>query len=342
MQVMQVMAGARHGGAEAFFNRLVVALHRAGLDQHVVMRRDADRAALLQAAGLTPTQLRFGGALDLLTPWRIRQEIHRYRPNVVLSWMSRAARMCPRGTADYVHCARLGGYYDLKYYRTCDHLIGNTRDIVDYLVREGWPAERAHYLPNFVDAATLPALPRAELNTPADAPLLVALGRLHRNKAFDVLLDAVAQLPGTYLWLAGEGPLKEQLQQQARLRGIEARVRFLGWRSDTPALYAAADIVVCPSRVEPLGNVVIEAWAQHRPIVAAMAAGPLQLIQDGENGALVPLEDTVTLAQSIQQLIDNPDGATQLAEAGYDTYRREFTEAAVVARYMNFFKQVAP
>ena len=75
-------------------------------------------------------------------------EIAAWRPDIVLTWMSRATRLCPRG--DFVHVARLGGYYDLKYYRRCDHLIGNTRAIVDYAIAEGWPRERISYLPNFV------------------------------------------------------------------------------------------------------------------------------------------------------------------------------------------------
>jgi hypothetical protein len=55
------------------------------------------------------------------------------------------------------HVARLGGYYDLRYYRRCDHLIANTRDIVDYIVRSGWAAERVHYLPNFAARPPTPA-----------------------------------------------------------------------------------------------------------------------------------------------------------------------------------------
>lgn len=341
MRIMQVMAGARHGGAEAFFNRLVVALHGAGVDQHVVMRRDPDRAALLRQAGLSPVELRFGGALDFITPWRIRREAARYRPTVLLSWMSRAARMSPKGDGTFVHCARLGGYYSLKYYRTCDHLIGNTRDIVDYLVREGWPAARAHYLPNFVDATPAAALSRAELDTPADAPLLLALGRLHENKAFDVLIDALADLPAAYLWLAGDGPLNDALRQRAEARGVAGRLRFLGWRADTAALYASADIVVCPSRVEPLGNVVIESWARQRPIVAARSAGPAQLIEHDTDGLLVPVDDADALAAALARLIDNPDRRQHLAGNGYTAYEREFTEAAVVDRYVEFFQQVA-
>ena len=65
---------------------------------------------------------------------------------------------------------------------------------------------------------------------------------------------------------------------------VSDRVRFLGWRLDTPNLLATADALICPSRHEPLGNVILEAWAQERPVIAAASDGPKELIQNGKNG----------------------------------------------------------
>ncbi|HLY58510.1 MAG TPA: glycosyltransferase, partial [Stellaceae bacterium] len=256
-RLLQVMAGAHRGGAEAFFTRLALALQRDGQVQHVAIRRDAERAFRLREGGVAVTELAFGGPFDMWTRPRLARLAEEFQPRIVLSWMNRATRAVPRGK--FVRVARLGGYYDLKYYGGSDHLIGNTRDIVAYLVRSGWPAERAHYLPNFVDAERGKPVDRASLRTPDDVPLLLALGRLHLNKGFDVLLRALAKLPGVWLWLAGEGPEAASLTRLAAVLGVANRVRFLGWRDDSAALMATADLVVCPSRHEPLGNVVIEA-----------------------------------------------------------------------------------
>ena len=274
------MAGAEFGGAEAFFVRLAIALNRTGLEQKVVIRKNPARAALLRHGEVEPIELPFGGRMDFSTTRALKREIKEFQPDVVLTWMNRATSMCPKG--DFVHAARLGGYYDLKYYAACDHLIGNTQDIVEYLVEHDWPAEKAHYLPNFVFDEDAEPLTRRELYTPNDVPLIVALGRLHENKAFDVLLSALTRVPNAYLWLAGDGPLKEELQKQAEVLGIKPRVRFLGWRDDTAALLKTADLFVCPSRHEPLGNVVIEAWAQGLPVVAADSMGPGTLIENME------------------------------------------------------------
>ena len=338
MRVMQIMAGGAHGGAEAFFERLTIALHRDGLAQRAVIRRNRERAHRLSLAGMPVTQLPFGGPPELYTRWRIGREIAAWSPDVVVAWMSRAAAKTPRSRA--VLCGRLGGYYDLKYYRHCDHLIGNTQDIVAYIRNQGWPADRAHYLPNFVSGKRVESLDRAVFETPRDAPLLIALGRLHPNKAFDVLIDAMAHVQQAYLWIAGAGPEEKVLKQRTAALGLEARVRFLGWRDDTEAVLSAGDIFVCPSRHEPLGNVVIEAFAQGLPVVATASQGPKALIEDGVNGLLTPVDDAAALASAVNRVIADAALRYALAHDGFATYQRQFTEAVVVANYRAFFEKV--
>ncbi|KIL99839.1 Lipopolysaccharide core biosynthesis glycosyltransferase lpsD [Paramagnetospirillum magnetotacticum MS-1] len=338
-RLLQAMAGAPHGGAEAFFERLAPALGRAGITQRVLIRDNPKRAALLRGQGVDVVEAPFGGALDLVTHWRFRREVKAFKPDIVLTWMNRASRFVPKGP--HVTVGRLGGYYDLKYYRQCDHLIGNTPDIRDWIIAQGRPSGQVHYVPNFVaDSQGVPPLSRAGLDTPPGAKLIVAMGRLHPNKAFDVLLKAVEQVHDCYLWIAGEGPQRAELEALAAHLSVRPRVRFLGWRDDVAALYATGDLFVCPSRHEPLGNVVIEAWAAARPVIAAASQGPKQLITEGVDGLLVPVDDDQALAQAIRRLLTEPDTASTLAQGGRSAYERQFTEAAVVARYLDFFEKV--
>lgn len=338
MKILQAMAGARYGGAEAFFTRLVPALSRAGVDQKVIIRQDEDRARLLRDGGVEPVQLGFGNPLDIVTRLRMRQEIKAYAPDIVISWMNRATSFCPRGK--FIHVARLGGYYDIKYYRNCDHLVANTQDIADYLVRNGWDKERVHHLPNFVGAETMSPVPRQSVYTPENAVVVLALGRLHENKGFDVLLRAIAKVPDIYLWLAGEGPLRKELETLAEQLGIKPRVRFLGWREDVPALFASANIFVCPSRHEPLGNVVIESWAQETPVISTDSLGPGMLINQGENGLLVPVEDAGAMSYAIRQLASDSAYRDALVAEGLKSYQAAYTEEKVVQEYVAFFERL--
>ena len=344
MRILQAMAGAEFGGAEAFFIRLVTGLAAHGLEQNVLIRPNKTRENALKKAGINPVLLKFGGRFDFLTPLAIRNQLRDFRPNLVLTWMNRATIKMPKkklADVNYTHVARLGGYYDLKYYQHCDHLIGNTQDIVDYLVKEGWPKERAHYLPNFVAADVREPISRKELHVPDGAKMVMALGRLHKNKAFDTLIQALSFLPNVYLCIAGEGPEHEALEAIALKEGVRPRIRFLGWREDVGALLAASDVFVCPSRHEPLGNVVIEAWAQSCPVVAASSQGPVQLIKDGENGLLVPIDEPEAMANAIKRVLDDNELSKTLGSKGRASYEAGFTEESVIKRYLDFFQQVA-
>ena len=334
-RVAQVMAGAVHGGAELFFERLCVALHEAGDAVLPVFRTNAERAGLLRGVGMHPLELSFGTALDLFTKPRLRRALKAFRPQVVVSWMNRANMHTPDG--DWVRVGRLGGYYDLRYYRGCDHLVGNTRGIVDWLRREGWAEERTHYLPNFVGdfGGVAPAV-----DLPQGRPLLLGLGRLHTDKGFDTAIRAVARLPRVSLAIAGIGPEEANLKALARAEGVADRVHFLGWRRDAGALLRAADVFVCSSRVEPLGNMVIEAWSARCPLVAVAADGPAELIRDGGDGLVVAHEDPAALAGAIGRVLEDRGLAGRMAAAGRARFEGEFAANSVVGRWRGFLEAV--
>lgn len=336
MNLAQVMAGAAAGGAELFYERLTIALHRAGETVLPVFRHNEQRALRLALAGLEPEQLRFGGPFDFSTAPRLRRLLRRFVPRVVFAWMSRAAGFTPRG--DWVLIGRLGGYYDLSYYRRCDHLIGNTLALVDWIVRQGWPGQRVHYLPNFAD--DLLGQPPAALPVTSGIPVILGLGRLHPNKGFDLLIRALRYLPAAHAVIAGEGPERRHLEAIARAEAVAERVHLLGWRRDTGALLATADLLACPSRHEPLGNVVIEAWSARRPVVAAGAQGPSELIRHGVDGLLVPVDDPPALADRIAGLLADRACAMALAAAGRARFEAEFAEAPVIAQWRSFLDGV--
>ena len=344
MKLMQTMAGGVVGGAEEFFVRLAIAFHERGIAQTVVARPNSSRIPRLVAAGIDVIELPFGGFFDRKTVPYLAAEIDQAKPDIVLSWMNRASdltvRAARKATASPILIGRQGGYYDLKYYRGSDHLIGNTPNVIRYLVGEGWPGERAHYVPNFVSAVPGTPLPRRAFDIPDGAPLMLAAGRLHRNKAFDILLTAMRNIDSVYLLLAGDGVDAKSLEGLAHRLGVANRVRFLGWRTDIPDLMATANMLVCPSRIEPLGNVVIEAWARNLAVVATASDGPGWLIEDGIDGLLAPVDDADRLSEAITRLASDSQLAAQLAAAGLRRFEIDFTEDVVVAKFLDLFDKV--
>jgi len=336
MSVLHLLGTAGDGGAETYFVDLVAALKRAGVDEAAAIRAHAAREAALKAAGVPAKVLRFGGPIDIFTKTAAAGYAKLNGAKLLLAWMNRAARHTPKGP--WARIGRLGGYYNLKYYAGFDELVANTEDIAEWIVGQGWPAGRVRCIPNFAAAPPkVGAVDRGSLQTPADAPLLLSMGRLHENKAHDITLQALAGLPDAWLWIAGVGPAEAKLKAMAQALGVADRVRFLGWRTDASALYRTADICVFPSRYEPLGNVVIQAWAHGLPVVAAASQGPLALIEDGRDGLLVPVDDPDALAQAIRRLLAEPKLAGQFAARGLGRVEAEFSQAAVVAQWKALF-----
>ena len=339
MRIAQIIAGGSQGGAETYFARLVPALARAGVVQLAVSRPGRAWHEPLRSAGVPMLELPFAGPLDLKTRLRLSRALRAFRPAIVLSWMGRAAAAVPPGP--YRHVGRLGGGYPLRRFHSCHHLVVNAPELGDHLAREGWPPERASLIPNFAPAACATARSRADFATPEGVPLLMTAGRLHQDKAVDRLLCALPSLPGAWLWIAGAGPQEASLRRQAETLGIASRVRFLGWREDAPELMALADIVVSTALKEPFGNVIIEAMAAARPVVATATSGARYLLREAETGLMVAQDHPAALAQALQRLIGDPALAQRMGAAGRARWSAQFSEAVVVPRWLELFERLA-
>jgi glycosyltransferase involved in cell wall biosynthesis len=334
MRVLHVIAGAEVGGAETFAQDAIVALAERGVMQHVIARPWPAVLRRYAAAGVPAEAFDFSTFDRLaLHGRRIRTRAQAFGADLVHAWMSRACSFVPA----HMPCPVIGwfgDYYDLKYFRHADVFMTVTPDIGRYVIEEGAPADRTFTVNTFGTMPEAPPVDRASLRTPADAPVLLVLARLHRVKGIDTLLHALVDVPDAVLWIAGEGPERTNYGLLAARLGLAERVRFLGWRNDRRALLEACDICVLPSRYEPFGTVIVEAWAMGRPLIATAADGARQYVHDGENGLLCPIDDAEALATSIRLLIGDPDLRARLAAAGHAAYEADFTRDIVVDRLL--------
>lgn len=334
MRVLQVIAGAAVGGAETFAQDAILSLHERGVDQVVLTRPWPAALARYRSGGILPNTMEFSTIDRVLGRGRrIRRLAREMGADLVHAWMSRANAFIPMGLTCPV-LGWFGDYYDLKYFRRTDSFVGVTPDIAAYLKRQGTPPERTFMVNTFGTMPAAPPASRASLDTPADALVLLVLARLHAVKGIDTMLRALAELPDAVLWLAGEGPARQQYERLAASLGISARVRFLGWRTDRAALLEACDICVLPSRHEPFGTVIAEAWAAGRPLVATLADGARQYVTDGATGLLCPIDDPAALAACLRRLASDPALRTSLVAGGRAAYDADFTREIVTDRLL--------
>lgn len=332
MRILHVIAGASVGGAETFAVDAIEALAARGMRQHVICRPFALPLARYAAAGIATTHLRFS-AFDRLYPGSglIRATAKTLGADLVHAWMSRAGSFVP-AKLDCPAVGWFGDYYNLKYFQNCDSFFAVTPDIAASIVKRGMDPERVFTTNTFGSMPDAPPVFRASLDTPETAPVALVLSRMHAVKGIDVFLRAAVDIPGLYLWLAGDGPERASYEALARALGIAQRTRFLGWRNDRKSLLDACDICVLPSRYEPFGTVIIEAWAAGRPLVSTAAAGAAHYVHDNADGLLCPIDDVAALSACMSRLLIEPDLGRRLAAAGRTRYAADFTRDIVIDR----------
>lgn len=324
------------GGAERFFVRLSAALAERGVEQIAFLRPDRTWRGDIHPA-VAVREVRFSRSV-LKRPVihaLMRRRIDRFGAGAVLAWMQTAARWLPPPRPDRPTFVRLGDFPDgFRAFFNAGAIIGNTPEVVRRSIAGGWPEPRTHLLTNFVPPIAAAPQPRAAFDTPADAFLVLALGRFVPRKRFGLLLEAAARVPGCHLWLLGEGPERAAVAARAAGLGVADRVRFLGWQADPSGFLVAADAICCPSVEEPLGNVVLEGWAARRPVVATASEGPSWLIEDGVSGLLVPLDDPDALAAALRRLSADRKLRARLADGGAAKLEADHGEEAICRRYM--------
>jgi glycosyltransferase involved in cell wall biosynthesis len=164
----------------------------------------------------------------------------------------------------------------------------------------------------------------------AEGPIVFTPARLHPQKGLSHLIDASPLVPHAVFVLAGDGPERSGLEAQARRLGVGGRVRFLGQRSDIPALLAISDLFVLPSLFEGLPLSLLEAMAAEKPVIATAIGGTTEVVVDRVSGLLVRPAHHSDLADAINSLLANRAFAMTLARNGRQRVAEQFSTDTMV------------
>lgn len=221
--------------------------------------------------------------------------------------------------------------FSMKCY---DQVVCVSKDLEERCRGFGVPEHKLSLIDNAIvvddyDFSPSSAAERSRFGFGTDQVLLGACGRLSEEKGFDLLINAVSQLVksghNVGLVIAGEGHLRDVLQQQINQRGMQNHVRLAGFLNDPRDLYRAIDVFVLSSLREGLPNVVLESMASGRPVVATRCNGVPRLVTDGKNGLVVDCNNEDQLFRAIRSYIEAPDMAAVFAEAGRTTVAQKFS-----------------
>ena len=223
-----------------------------------------------------------------------------------------------------------------------DRYVAVSAAVADGLAGLGIPRRRISVVYNA--GASVSAEPRIRHTRQAgDRPVVIAsVGRLVTQKGHDVLLDAMVDLPRAVLVIAGDGPLRADLEARAEAAGIADRVRFLGHLSDVSTLLDDADVFALMSRNEGLPLAIVEAMAAGLPVVATRVGGTAELVKDGETGILVEPGDVGAGRAALRRLVEDPGLAAKMGRIGQQVAREHFSVEAMVTGVEAVYGAVSP
>jgi len=246
-----------------------------------------------------------------------------------------------------------GGYRERVYAfnnrRVVDAVIVNSEAARDELGRRfRTPADRIRNIGAGVDTRAIGGASRDEALLRElgieGAPLVGCVGKFTAIKGHGDFVRAAALVhetrPETRFVLVGDGPLRKELESLASELGVAEAVRFAGVRSDVAGFLKTLDVFVLPSLTEGLPNVVLEAMAAARPVVATAVGGVPEVVEDGTSGLLTPPGDAGALAAAVARLLDDPGAARAMGDAGLRTARQEHDVGVVVHRMEEVFEEL--
>ncbi len=213
-------------------------------------------------------------------------------------------------------------YYpaDKRLLRYFPLIVSVSSEITDELIAKGISSDRIVTIPNGIDPELFRRDPtkrqsfRREHHINQNDVVIGAVGRLERQKRFDVLLTAFSNVAkqsdqDVKLLIAGEGSLREALRQQIQQLDLGEKANLLGHFADIQSLFSGIDIFVQSSDYEGTSNAILEAMAMEVPIVATHAGGTKDILVNGKHGTIVPINRPDRLESAIYEIIQRPDQA---------------------------------
>jgi sugar transferase (PEP-CTERM/EpsH1 system associated) len=343
------------GGAQRQLVELAAALPKDRYAVHVIaLSMDkAEQAAPLRRSGVGVTLIDQQGA-KLASVGRLVRTLRWWRPAIVHTWLFTAdlyGRLAARAAGVPVVLSAVRSVdpdkparqvrVDRVLQRLTDAFTVNVGAIGDVVARrERVPAGKIVTVYNGVDLRTYDpavvdrAAARRALGLEAGAPVFGVIGRLVAVKDHATFLRAAAQvgarLPAARFLVVGSGPLQASLEASIRQLGIASVVRMLPARADVAGVFAALDVLVVSSVSEGCSNVILEAMAMGKPVIATAVGGNPELVEPEVTGLLVPAQDAARLAEAMQRLGSDRALAERFGAAGRRVAEQRFSLTRMV------------
>ncbi|MAS35990.1 MAG: hypothetical protein CL610_18425 [Anaerolineaceae bacterium] len=373
LRVAHVIKVTTIAGAETHLLTLLAGLRARQVDAQIIVLVEPrtpmdDYVQALERRGIPVQRLTIFADMDPTLPPRLRALVRLMKPHILHTHLFHAdlygaiaAKWALRRTALITSRHNDNAFRRREPYRSLNHRLWQMVDagiaISDSIARfavevEGAPLPKIQTIRYGLDyrAQRLPerraerVTLRDQLGLDVDAPVAGIVCRLVEQKGVSYGLQAFAhvlkQIPAARLVIAGDGPLRNELEAEAAVLGIESAVRFLGWRDDVPQLMNAFDVLLMPSLWEGFGLVILEAMSRQVPVIASAVSAIPEIVAHGETGLLVPPRDVDAMTAALIQLLGDAPLRRHMGMLAEDRLETRFTARRMVDETIRLYGKV--
>ncbi len=360
IRIFMTISDLTGGGAERQFSMLVHSLSRTRFEPFLCFWRPVFKYSYPD--DLSPY------IIGKTKPWHVfhavksmRELIDKLKPDLIFSQLHYVNMITGTALARCRHRPRWICRHDIdpgrvmkgpftiwarRALRHADRILGCSEGVSQALIDHlRLPSERVRTILNGVDVSRIDKMAREPLSIIKSHQVftIAHAGRFHRQKNQNMLLEAFSWFRGkpAELWMLGEGSLETGLRARARALGIENQVKWLGFRKNPYPFFKAADCVALTSRWEGLPMVIIEAMTCGTPFVSTRCEfGPEELITDGWNGLLTPLNDVRAFTSALTRIYNDPQWARSMGVNAREHALARFNFKNIYTAYEQLFTEV--
>jgi glycosyltransferase involved in cell wall biosynthesis len=362
-RLLQIIPTLVRGGAEKQMTLLAAGLPRDEFDVHVaVLTQDGPFHEDLRRNEIPVSLIGKTWKVDPGAYLRLRRLVRALQPEVVQTWIFAAncygrqaaiannvahivaSERCVDPWKTWHHLA-----LDRHYARRTQHVVVNSTGVQRFYEQHGIPSDKFVCIPNGIEPSPAPDPQTrerllAELNIPAEARVIGAVGRLWPQKRYkDLIWSAELLRAGrgdVYLLIIGDGPERERLERYSRQVIPSGYVHFLGQRDDVARLLPHLDCFWLASGYEGQSNGLMEAMSAGLPVVASDIPGNRDLVIPDQTGFLVSVGDCGEFSRKTHRLLNEPELAKRMGRSGQQRMRDEFSVTKMVDRYAGFYREL--
>lgn len=325
MKVINALFSEKHGGIEYAFVNYTKALLLKKHEVHVLIHPQFPLKQNLEALGIPIYCLKNWGQWDVFAKFKIGRLLGKIDPDLILAHANRATTLL--STKRYrKRTLPIVKNYSFKRSLAYPSIITTTHHLKTAILNTSKGKNEVFILPNMVD------LPEIKKPMPNEVPVIGTLGRFVKKKGFDLFIEALAILKNKGIafkaLLAGEGVEEGHLKALALEKQLGECLRFPGWMTPSD-FFKRLDLFCLPSRHEPFGIVLIEAFAHQIPVITTPSEGPSEIGKEGETVLFTPFDDPYAMAEKMEELIRDVEKRKFLSTNGYQKAVETYSLPAV-------------